>query len=140
MFVDVGKISVIGLSVSVESFIILHACRTPIWHFLLFYDFYTRESAAGCDCQRLFYHSGYSLLKEIKFFFLRVFLGQQSIQALCPRTIARPLEKLPLSIFASRAIEMGVYESTTWSCNMISLVQQKKWITPRVYLTTPLLQ
>ena len=68
LLVDVGKISVIGLSMSVESFIILHACRTLIWQFLWFYDFYTRESAAACDCQRLFYHLEYSLLKKFNFF------------------------------------------------------------------------
>ena len=87
-----SPILVIGLSVSVESFIILHACRTAFWQFLWFYAFYTRESAAACDCQRLFYHlRDYLVKKKKNFFFFWVFLDHQSIRALGLRPIALSL-------------------------------------------------
>ena len=68
-----AKSLVIGLSLSVESFVVLHAFKTPIWQFLCFYNFYTRESEAACDCQRLCCNSRDSLVKKINFFPLGVF-------------------------------------------------------------------
>ena len=73
MSVDVGKIFVDRAECVGLIFIILHACRTAIWQFLWFYAFYTRESAAACDCQRFLNHSRDSLQKEINFFSSRCF-------------------------------------------------------------------
>ena len=197
-----AKSLVIGSSLSVESFIIFHACKTPFWQFLRFYDFYTSESAAACDCQRLCYRSRDSLPKKIHFFPLRVFGPPEypcpRSTSNCPTAQSAPvhaclwsllfflffviggggggyfplppqvavylvtqlglglpdpnpnpkpnpndnlhLKKLPLPIIASQVLEIGVYESTMSPCNLISLVQQRKWIISIVFLTTPWLQ
>ena len=109
-----SPILVIGLSVSVESFIILHACRTAFWQFLWFYAFYTRESAAACDCQRLFYHlRDYLVKKKKKIFssgcFWTTRVSGPSVYVLLPYRLVRPcacllLEPFLLSFLCYKAV------------------------------------